>query len=439
LIISYFILVLFIGLYKSNKQTSDDYIISSRKITLPSFIATIVTTWYGGILEIGRFTYENGIVTWVIFGLFYYLAALIYAFIIAPRLYNEKFTTIPEYFENIYGKRAKQISSIIILLITSPAPYIMILTTLLMHIYNINFHIAAFTGIFTSTVYIYIGGFNSIIKTDKIQFIFMFSGFIFMFIYLFTHYGNFNFIINNIPTNHLSFSGNMPTGYILSWSVIALITLIDPNIYQRVYAAKNLKIIKKGFMISILFWFLFDFLAISISLYALAIVDINSSIINPYLYLADNILPKSLNFLFYISLLSIVMSTIDSFSFVSAQILSVNLLSKNINKIKSVQIGLLVTALLSYIIIYKFNEIVNIWYVFGSIGGATILIPFLFILFKRKNQYPLISIIIPLFISLLWIFYEYPFNIDLMYPGFFVSLVLNYFLSAKSVESNSLK
>ena len=33
-----------------------------------------------GILEIGRFDYINGFVTWLIFGFFYYIAALIFAF-----------------------------------------------------------------------------------------------------------------------------------------------------------------------------------------------------------------------------------------------------------------------------------------------------------------------------------------------------------------------
>ena len=430
----YFILVLFIGLYGSKNQSPNDYILSSRKLTLPSFIATIVTTWYGGILEIGRFTYENGIVTWLIFGVFYYLAALIYAFIIAPKLYNKKFATIPECFDSIYGRKAKQFSSAIILLITSPAPYIMLLTTLLMHIYNINFHLAAFIGITTSTIYIYFGGFNSIIKTDKIQFIFMFSGFATLFLYMYYNYGGFSFIIDNIPAKKLSFSGDMPLGYIMSWSIIALITLIDPSIYQRVYAAKSLHVIKKGFLISILFWFLFDFLAISIALYTLAIVDINPNTINPYLYLADNILPKNLNLLFYISLLSVIMSTIDSFSFVSAHNLSINLLPQYLNKIKSVQLSLLLTALLSYIIIYNFNHIVDIWYIFGSIGGATILIPFLFILFDKTNGHIIISMVIPLLICLGWIYFDNPFNIDLMYPGLFASLLLNYFFSEKRVE-----
>ena len=84
----YFILIILFGLYKSKYTTDQDYLFASWKITLPSFVATLVTTWYGCILEIGRFSYQNGIVTWIIFGLYYYIAALIYGFYIGPILYK---------------------------------------------------------------------------------------------------------------------------------------------------------------------------------------------------------------------------------------------------------------------------------------------------------------------------------------------------------------
>ena len=82
MIYAYFILIIIIGLYKSSYKNDKDYLFASRKMTLPSFIATIVTTWYGGILEIGNFSYNYGIVTWIIFGVYYYIAAIIYGFLI---------------------------------------------------------------------------------------------------------------------------------------------------------------------------------------------------------------------------------------------------------------------------------------------------------------------------------------------------------------------
>ena len=82
--IIYLIIILIIGLLSYNIKSDEEFIFVSRKLTLPSFIATFVTTWYGGILDIGRLTFENGIITWIIFGFFYYIAALLLLIFIAP-------------------------------------------------------------------------------------------------------------------------------------------------------------------------------------------------------------------------------------------------------------------------------------------------------------------------------------------------------------------
>ena len=88
MILVYLIIVLLIGFYRNNNKDKDDYLFASRKLTIPSFVATIVTTWYGAILEVGRFTFYNGIVTWIIFCLFYYISAIIFAFFIGPKIHS---------------------------------------------------------------------------------------------------------------------------------------------------------------------------------------------------------------------------------------------------------------------------------------------------------------------------------------------------------------
>ena len=88
------------GLYHRKNKNPEEYLYLSRNLTLPSFIATIVTTWYGGILEIGRFSYINGIVTWFIFGFFYYISAIIFALYIGPQIHKNNIQSIPQYFKN---------------------------------------------------------------------------------------------------------------------------------------------------------------------------------------------------------------------------------------------------------------------------------------------------------------------------------------------------
>ena len=421
----YFIIILLIGIYNNKKNDKDEYLYLSRKLTLPSFVATIVTTWYGGILEIGRFSYFNGIVTWLIFGFFYYISAILFALYIGPKLNKNNIKSIPQYFNKKYGIISQKISAIILILVSSPAPYLMILSTLLIHIFNINLNNALLFGIIFSISYIYSGGIKSIIKTDIIQFIFMYIGFFIMLIYLIYDFGGITYLINNVPNKHLSLTGNLPIGYILSWSLISMITFIDPNIFHRSYSSKDVKTIKKGFLISVLFWFIFDILTISVGLYASAIIPPNIlNNMNPYIYLAENYLPIILKNIFYIGLLSIVMSTIDSFFFVSSIIASDDLINKK-NKFNN-KLTLILIGIISYVIAINFSFVIDIWYIFGSIAASSILIPFLLMIFKPNKtiKYPNTTLLMPILISFLWIYLEYPYNIDLMYPGIFISSLL---------------
>ena len=104
IILSFFCLVLFIGYLTKSTNNISDYIFSGRKLTVPALVATIVTTWYGGINEIGIETINNGIAVWLYFGFFYYLAALAYAFVIAPKIVVKKYDSIPLAIYNSYGK-----------------------------------------------------------------------------------------------------------------------------------------------------------------------------------------------------------------------------------------------------------------------------------------------------------------------------------------------
>ena len=92
----------------------------------------------GGILEIGRFSYQNGIVTWLIFGFSYYIAAYFFSQFIAPKIIHKKVVTIPEYFYKNYGKLSASISIILVLFIASPAPYLKILANIFEYLWDIS-------------------------------------------------------------------------------------------------------------------------------------------------------------------------------------------------------------------------------------------------------------------------------------------------------------
>ena len=262
----------------------------------------------------------------------------------------------------------------------------------------------------------------------------MYLGFSLMLFYLIYNFGGMEYLADNSPSKNLTFTGNLPIGYILSWSLIAMSTFIDPNIFQRTYSSKDIHIIKKGFVFSIFLWFIFDVLTISVGIYASAIID--SKILgdmNPYLFLADTYLPSILKNIFYIGLLSIVMSTIDSFFFVSSITIGNDLIDSKKSSLNT-KVGLIITAILSYIIAVKFTFVIDIWYIFGSIAASVLLIPFLLIILKKEMvlRFPVASLVIPIIVSLFWIYFDYPYGVDLMYPGILSSLIICSFNTNKN-------
>ena len=438
-VVLYFLLTLILGFYKKSNNNLNSFLFAGRKLTVPSLVATLVSTWYGGILEVGRFTYQNGIVTWIIFGFFYYIAALLFAEYIAPKIIESNISSIPELFYSYYGKRPAIIATLCVILLTNPAPYLKILSTILLFIWDLSTLNALILGASISLSYTFRGGFQSVIRTDKIQFIFMFMGFMLLLTYSYLNFGGISNLIQNTPDYTFTLTGNLNWTFIFTWSFIALITFIDPGFYQRTFAGKSKDIVQKSIKISILFWFLFDFMTISCGIYALAILP--SVETSPYLDLASYVLPPFAKSLFIVSLLSIVMSTIDSLTFISGYTIGrdfIKILGYEVKEKKQInytRMGIAFSSLLAIILANYFTYAVDIWYIFGSFIVPTLLIPLLAALYKIKIKMIIIQMIAPPITSFIWylgikgylnIFTlgSYLNMIDPMYPGILISILI---------------
>ena len=435
----YFLATLGFGFYKRSDKGINSFLFAGRKLTIPALVATLVSTWYGGILEVGRFTYENGIVTWIIFGLFYYIAALLFVKYIAPKIIESSIPTIPELFLKSFGKIPALIAIACVILLTTPAPYLKILATLFDFVWGIPMFWALILGASLSLVYAVTGGFSAVVRTDKLQFVLMFTGFAILLLSCYFEYGGISFLTGNTPDFAFSIPGNFNWTFIFVWGFIALITFIDPGFYQRTFAGSSLKTVKKGIMISVLFWVIFDFMTVFTGLYALAVLpSINSS---PYLDLAQLVLPPFAQGLFMVSLFAIVMSTVDSFSFISAFTIGKDLMTflnyKHGDKeiLHYTRWGLIITALFSILLALMFEYAMDIWYVVGSFTVPALLIPLISSLYQVKLRNPSWVIILPALISIFWYIYgmahltlegypSYIWRLDPMYPGVFTSLIL---------------
>ena len=254
----------------------------------------------------------------------------------------------------------------------------------------------------------------------------MFIGFLFILIFLYIKYGGYSFISSALTTEMFSFPGNLNWSYITVWGFISLITFIDPNFYQRTIAGMSNKDVQKGICFSIIFWFFFDLMSISVALYAAAILP--STNYSPYLQLTLSILPFFVKGLFLISMISVVMSTIDSFLFISGCTLGKDILpiltsTNKDNTITNIKLGIIFSGIIAIILCAFFNNALEIWYVSGSFAVSCIMIPLFCALFNINLRFPLICIITPGIITSLWFWFGNDF-FDPMYPGLVTSLGL---------------
>jgi len=268
----------------------------------------------------------------------------------------------------------------------------------------------------------------------------MFMGFTLILSASYFQFGGIEFLTTHTPDYAFDIPGNFNWTFVFVWGFIALITFIDPGFYQRTFASSSLKTVRRGIMISVLFWVIFDFMTVFTGLYALAILpSIDSS---PYLDLAQLVLPPFAQGLFLVSLFAIVMSTVDSFSFISAFTIGMDLSSliqSNQNDeavLRYTRWGLVITALSSILLAMVFEYAVDIWYVVGSFTVPALLIPLISSLYQVKLRNPEMVMLIPALISISWYLYGiihptldgypgYIFGLDPMYPGVMVSLMLN--------------
>ncbi len=382
-ILFFFVVLLIIGFIssKKTKNTSEDYLLSGRKMGLLLFVLVNVSTWYGGIIGVGEFTYRYGLVSWVTQGLPYYLFAFLFALFFAKKIRAASLFTIPDKLEEVYGNKVGLLSALIVFILVSPAPYLLMAANLISIVFNTNILISLIIALLLSASYLIQGGFRSNIYADAFQFFVMFAGFIVILVASVFSFGGFEFLQTNLPSTHLSITGETSPAFIIVWFLIALWTFADPGFHQRCYAAKTGDIAKKGILISIFFFALFDFLTTSTGLYAKATLpELEQPMLAFPLY-AEKLLSSGLKGLFYAAMFATIISTLNSFLFLSATTVGKDFIFRIKKDAKEERIkfytviGIVLSGFISIIIAYAIPSVVEIWYTIGSLFIPGIILP----------------------------------------------------------------
>jgi solute:Na+ symporter, SSS family len=383
IVAAYLVVLLFLGLRGSrlHASSSTDFMIGGRMLTLPGFVAALVTTWYGGILGVGEFSYMYGLANWVVFGAPYYVFALLFAVVFARRVRDSGLSTIPEVLYQRYDRKTGLLGSVLVFFNSSPAPYLLMLAVLIQVVTGWPLLFCIVVGSVVSVVYVVLGGFRSVVRIDKLQFVMMFVGFFMLLAWLIPEYGFLGFLTGTLPPMHLTLSGGHDIQYIVVWFFIALWTLVSPQFHQFTLSARNPSTARRGIVLSVLCWFLLDGITTLSGLYARALLPELAQPTMAYPLLADAVLPSVAKALFFLGMFATVMSTNDGLMFISALTVGRDVLSTLTGRSddaslkRFVRVGVLVTALISAGAALLFPSVIDLWYVIGTLFIPALLLP----------------------------------------------------------------
>lgn len=385
--------VLLVGFRASRRHAgASDFLLAGRSLTLPVFVMTLVSTWYGGILGVGEFSYLYGISNWFIQGFPYYVFSFVFAFLLAGRVHRAGFATIPDRLDAAYGRPTALLGAFLTFLLMTPAPYVLMLGVLVQLVTGWGLLTCLCAGTAASVIYLLTGGFRADVQTDVLAFAVMFLGFAVIIPYAAAQYGGLAYLGPHLPPDHLTLHGGHSAAYIIVWFFIAMWTFVDPSFHQRCAAARSEGVARRGVLWAIPFWFVFDALTAVAGLYARAAVPGLDQPVMAYPMLAEAVLPPVAKGVFYAGMLATILSTLNTLALISGTTLGRDIVGRwragQDAGTGAVRWGIVAAAAGSIALAYAVPSVIGLWYSIGTAIIPGLLVPLVTAYYERWKAPP---------------------------------------------------
>jgi SSS family solute:Na+ symporter len=429
---------------RGESESTREYLLAGRTLTLPAFVATLVSTWYGGVLGVGEYSYEHGLSNWLALGGPYYLAGLVFAFLLAKRVRESMLTTVPERLLRDHGPAVGTFGAALVFINMLPAAYLLMLGVLAQRVIGVT----VTGGILLAAGFCFAcivgSGFRAVVRNNVLQFILMYAAFLIIVPLALWKAGGFS-AFATLPAEHLSWDGGLGWQAIAVWYVIALQTLVEPSFYQRCFAAKSPSVARRGILWSVAFWVVFDALTTVTGMVARVLVPDLENGIEAYPALADAILPPVLLGLFYVGLIATVMSTVESYLFVAATTIGFDLprlwrsrhgdgaVLTELRQRRATRWGLVLATLASIGLALTTDSVIVLWKGVGSVITPALLLPVLggfFPWLRATSRLTLASMVLSAGVAIAWMVpgwfgHPNPWGIEPIFPALGVSVLLH--------------
>lgn len=358
------------------ENTTLQLIAAGRSLTLPLFIATLVTTWYGGILGVGEAFDWYGVATWVLIGMPYYVFGAAYALLLAPRVRAEAAISLPERFEQRFGKTTAVLGALILLVLGAPGAHILMLGTLLQMLTGMSFVVAVLLGALGGTLFLYRGGLLADARSNLLAFTMMYVSFGLILLLSVLQFGAPN--LDALPEAHRSWDAGKGALFVLGWVLVGSWTFVDPGFHQRVAAARAPETSRRGVLLSVGFWMLFDLLSVGTAWYAYQEMGggLGTALFPAY---ADRILPAGAKGLFFAGVFGVIVSAMVGYTLVTGGTIGRDLLGRlagtEERRVLFTRLGIALATLVGIALALGLKSVVAIWWDVANVAIPGLLIP----------------------------------------------------------------
>ncbi len=366
---------LIVGIFPYSKSNRENYLISGRKLKGFSNGFSIAASKIGGGLLV---TYSTLFFAFGWSAFFYFIGIVIgyiFFYIFAFRLVDESKTnnyyTIADYFTAKFGKKV----GLLIGLLTTLSVLGWVFTNLIaggVLLSNLTHLSSLFTTITLALVigsYLCIGGFDSVVKTDIIQYIALI---------IITVVFSLVLVAGNFKTKEV-ITTTIPIGQIIGFIFLGILfPMGSGELWQRIYASESKKEFKKSLIIASSSYV---FLGVILSIICFKVLSISSSSLpdKDELKLAlgvENIVKDIhplLPFVWLIAYLSAIISSADTFVYTTASSIVQDLFQKS-GKVKDdkvvsmIKVSIIALLIFGIIISKIYPEVANLTFLFLGIS-----------------------------------------------------------------------
>jgi SSS family solute:Na+ symporter len=357
------------------------YLVAGRNLTLPVFVATLVSTWYGGILGMGESVSFFGVGAWVLLGLPYYVFALVYALWLARRVRGAGQISLPERLEAHFGRGVAVIGAVLLFALAVPAAHVLMLGVLASMVTGWSLEWSVALGAVLGAAMLAKGGLMADARLSLLAFAMMYVGFAVMVVYCLVHFPLTQTFERFQGQPLLTWDGGTGWPFVLSFFILGAWTLVDPAFHQRVASAATPDTGRRGVLVCVAFWFLFDLMTITTGLYALALLTAPPE--NPLMIFpafGDQVLPAGLKAVFLCGMLGTLISAMVGYTLVAGATFGREIVCRVRRETHGAAVrgwaraGLAVAVVAAAALALQVESVVALWYSWaGALIGALLL------------------------------------------------------------------